>query len=324
MEKSQKVLQQIKQYKNKIERYNALVSHWEDAKVLVALAIEADDDSLLGEIKQNYDDICKKLDEMTLETLLSGKYDKCNAILTFHAGAGGTEAQDWTQILMRMYQMWAAKRGFGCETLDILDGDEAGVKSATIQISGLNAYGYCKSEKGVHRLVRISPFDASGRRHTSFASVEVMPEIDDEIDIKINPDDLKVDTYRSSGAGGQHVNKTESAIRITHIPTGVVVACQNERSQHKNRDTAMKMLKAKLVEIAEQQQKDKIEDIKGVQKEIGWGSQIRSYVFHPYNMVKDHRTNYEVGNIGAVMDGDLDGFINAYLQAASLGQLNLK
>ncbi len=324
MEKSQKVLQQIKQYKNKIERYNALVSHWEDAKVLVALAIEADDDSLLGEIKQNYDDICKKLDEMTLETLLSGKYDKCNAILTFHAGAGGTEAQDWTQMLMRMYQMWAAKRGFGCETLDILDGDEAGVKSATIQISGLNAYGYCKSEKGVHRLVRISPFDASGRRHTSFASVEVMPEIDDEIDIKINPDDLKVDTYRSSGAGGQHVNKTESAIRITHIPTGVVVACQNERSQHKNRDTAMKMLKAKLVEIAEQQQKDKIEDIKGVQKEIGWGSQIRSYVFHPYNMVKDHRTNYEVGNIGAVMDGDLDGFINAYLQAASLGQLNLK
>lgn len=324
MEKSQKVLQQIKQYKNKIERYNALVSHWEDAKVLVALAIEADDDSLSGEIKQNYDDICKKLDEMTLETLLSGKYDKCNAILTFHAGAGGTEAQDWTQMLMRMYQMWAAKRGFGCETLDILDGDEAGVKSATIQISGLNAYGYCKSEKGVHRLVRISPFDASGRRHTSFASVEVMPEIDDEIDIKINPDDLKVDTYRSSGAGGQHVNKTESAIRITHIPTGVVVACQNERSQHKNRDTAMKMLKAKLVEIAEQQQKDKIEDIKGVQKEIGWGSQIRSYVFHPYNMVKDHRTNYEVGNIGAVMDGDLDGFINAYLQAASLGQLNLK
>ncbi len=324
MEKSQKVLQQIKQYKNKIERYNALVSHWEDAKVLVALAIEADDDSLLGEIKQNYDDICKKLDEMTLETLLSGKYDKCNAILTFHAGAGGTEAQDWTQMLMRMYQMWAAKRGFGYETLDILDGDEAGVKSATIQISGLNAYGYCKSEKGVHRLVRISPFDASGRRHTSFASVEVMPEIDDEIDIKINPDDLKVDTYRSSGAGGQHVNKTESAIRITHIPTGVVVACQNERSQHKNRDTAMKMLKAKLVEIAEQQQKDKIEDIKGVQKEIGWGSQIRSYVFHPYNMVKDHRTNYEVGNIGAVMDGDLDGFINAYLQAASLGQLNLK
>ena len=324
MEKSQKVLKQIKQYKNKIERYNALVSHWEDAKVLVALAIEADDDSLLGEIKQNYDDICKKLDEMTLETLLSGKYDKCNAILTFHAGAGGTEAQDWTQMLMRMYQMWAAKRGFGCETLDILDGDEAGVKSATIQISGLNAYGYCKSEKGVHRLVRISPFDASGRRHTTFASVEVMPEIDDEIDIKINPDDLKVDTYRSSGAGGQHVNKTESAIRITHIPTGVVVACQNERSQHKNRDTAMKMLKAKLVEIAEQQQKDKIEDIKGVQKEIGWGSQIRSYVFHPYNMVKDHRTNYEVGNIGAVMDGDLDGFINAYLQAASLGQLNLK
>ncbi len=324
MEKSQKVLQQIKQYKNKIERYENLVSAWEDAKVLVQLAIEADDDSLFDEIKQSYESVKNTLDEMTLETLLSGKYDKCNAIFTFHAGAGGTEAQDWTQMLMRMYQMWAAKRGFACEVLDILDGDEAGVKSATIQIAGLNAYGYCKSEKGVHRLVRISPFDSSGRRHTSFASVEVMPEIDDEIDIKINPEDLKVDTYRSSGAGGQHVNKTESAIRITHIPTGVVVACQNERSQHKNRDTAMKMLKAKLVEIAEQQQKDKIEDIKGVQKEIGWGSQIRSYVFHPYNMVKDHRTNFEVGNIGAVMDGDLDGFINSYLQAASLGQLNLK
>ncbi len=324
MENSQKVMQKIKQYKGKIEKYDGLVSAWEDAKVLVALAIEEDDDGLLSEVVDGYNSVSEILEKMTLETLLSGKYDKCNAILTFHAGAGGTEAQDWTQMLVRMYQMWAAKRGYACEMLDFLDGDEAGLKSATIQISGENAYGYCKSEKGVHRLVRISPFDASGRRHTSFASVEVMPEIDDEIDIKINPDDLKVDTYRSSGAGGQHVNKTESAIRITHIPTGVVVACQNERSQHKNRDTAMKMLKAKLAEIAEQQQKDKIDDIKGVQKEIGWGSQIRSYVFHPYNMVKDHRTNYEVGNIGAVMDGDLDGFINAYLQGASLGQLNLK
>ena len=324
MEQSQKTLRKIKQYKDKAARYNSLVSDWDDAKTLVALAIEEDDDSLLDEIVQSYEHVNKTLEDMTLETLLSGKYDKSNAILTFHAGAGGTEAQDWAQMLMRMYQMWAAKRGFDCETLDFLDGDEAGIKSATILISGLNAYGYAKSEKGVHRLVRISPFDASGRRHTSFASVEVMPEIEDDIEVKINPEDLRVDTYRASGAGGQHINKTDSAIRITHIPTGVVVSCQTERSQHKNRETAMKMLKSKLVQIAEQQHKDKIEDIKGVQKEIAWGSQIRSYVFHPYTMVKDHRTNYEVGNIGAVMDGALDGFINAYLQAASLGQLNEK
>ncbi len=324
MEKSQKILQSIKQKKDKVARFEAFENKWEDAKTLVQLAIEENDDSLLPEVRQEHSELMESLQSMTLETLLSGKYDKYNAILTLHAGAGGTEAQDWAAMLLRMYQMWASKRGFGCEMLDFLDGDEAGYKSATILISGLNAYGYAKSEKGVHRLVRISPFDASGRRHTSFASVEVMPEIDDEIEITIKPDDLKVDTYRSSGAGGQHVNKTESAIRITHIPTGVIVACQNERSQHKNRDTAMKMLKAKLIEIAEQQQKDKIEDIKGVQKEIGWGSQIRSYVFHPYNMVKDHRTGYEVGNIGAVMDGDLDGFINAFLRAASLGQLNLK
>ena len=324
MENSQKVLQKAKQLKDKVARYESLESEWEDAKVLVQLAIEEDDDSLLAEIKQAYDSVVADLEAMTLETLLSGKYDKCNAIVTLHAGAGGTEAQDWAAMLLRMYQMWAQQRGFACETLDFLDGEEAGLKSVTIQISGLNAYGYAKAEKGVHRLVRISPFDSSGRRHTSFASVEVMPEIDDDVDVVIDSDDLKVDTYRSSGAGGQHVNKTESAIRITHIPTGVVVSCQNERSQHKNRDTAMKMLKAKLMEIAEQQQKDKIEDIKGAQKEIGWGSQIRSYVFHPYNMVKDHRTNFEVGNIGAVMDGGLDGFITAYLQAASLGQLNLK
>ncbi len=324
METSQKTLQKIKQLKDKVQRYDKLVGDWEDAKTLVALAIEEDDDSLLDEIKEACDGVNEALESMTLETLLSGKYDKCNAIITFHAGAGGTEAQDWAQMLLRMYQMWAAKRDFTCEVLDLLDGDEAGIKSATILISGINAYGYAKSEKGVHRLVRISPFDASGRRHTSFASVEVMPEIEDEIEVKINPEDLRVDTFRASGAGGQHINKTDSAIRITHIPTGVVVACQTERSQHQNRETAMKMLKSKLVQIAEQQQKDKIEDIKGVQKEIAWGSQIRSYVFHPYNMVKDHRTNFEVGNIGAVMDGALDGFINAYLQAASLGQLNEK
>ena len=224
-------------------------------------------------------------------------------------------------MLYRMYTHWAERRGYTVETLDFLDGEEAGLKSITFLVQGLNAYGYAKCEKGVHRLVRISPFDSAARRHTSFASCEVMPEIDDDIEVNINPEDLRIDTYRSSGAGGQHINKTESAIRITHIPTGVVVTCQNERSQHKNRETAMKMLKSKLIEIAEREQKEKIDDLKGVQKEIGWGSQIRSYVFHPYTMVKDHRTNYEVGNIGAVMDGDIDGFINAYLIAASRGEL---
>ena len=252
---------------------------------------------------------------------MSGKYDKNNAIITLHAGAGGTEAQDWCEMLYRMYTHWAERRGYSVETLDFLDGEEAGLKSITFLVEGLNAYGYAKCEKGVHRLVRISPFDSAARRHTSFASCEVMPEIDDDIEVDINPEDLRVDTYRSSGAGGQHINKTESAIRITHIPTGVVVTCQNERSQHKNRETAMKMLKSKLIEIAEREQKEKIEDLKGVQMEIGWGSQIRSYVFHPYTMVKDHRTNYEVGNINAVMDGDIDGFINAYLIAKSRGEL---
>jgi len=258
---------------------------------------------------------------MRLETLLTGAYDKNNAIITLHSGAGGTEAQDWCEMLFRMYSRWAERRGFKVTTLDFLDGEEAGLKSITFEIEGLNAYGYAKSEKGIHRLVRISPFDSAKRRHTSFASVEVMPEISDDIEINISPEDLKVDTYRASGAGGQHVNKTESAIRITHIPSGVVVACQNERSQHKNRDTAMKMLKAKLVEIAEREQKDKIEDIKGVQMEIGWGSQIRSYVFCPYTMVKDHRTNFEIGNVDRIMDGDLDGFVTAYLKAKSRGEL---
>ena len=268
------------------------------------------------------DEISAELDKMTLETLLSGPYDKNNAIITLHAGAGGTEAQDWCEMLLRMYQMYAQKNGYTVQTLDILPGDDAGTKSATIMISGLNAYGYLKSEKGVHRLVRISPFDAAGRRHTSFASIEVMPEIADDVEINIRTEDLKVDTYRASGAGGQHINKTDSAIRITHIPTGIVVSCQTQRSQHQNREYAMRMLKAKLAEVAEQQQKEKIEDIKGVQKEIAWGSQIRSYVFHPYTLVKDHRTGFEMGNIGAVMDGDLNGFINAYLKAASLGKLS--
>ncbi len=321
---SQKVLQKIKEQNTKIERFNALKTDWEDISTLVELAIAEDDDTLLEEITTGFEALKEKIENMKLETLLSGPYDKSNAIITLHAGAGGTEAQDWCQMLYRMYNMWAEARGYKVSVLDILDGDEAGLKGASILIEGLNAYGFAKCEKGIHRLVRISPFDSAGRRHTSFASVEVMPDIEDDIEININPDDLRIDTYRASGAGGQHVNKTSSAIRITHIPTGVVVACQNERSQFQNKDAAMKMLKAKLMELAEAEQKERIEDIKGVQKEIAWGSQIRSYVFHPYNMVKDHRTNYEVGNIGAVMDGRIDEFINDYLRKASLGQLNLK
>ncbi len=321
MDAAGKVLQKIKGLKAKLERYETLYSSWEDLTTLVALAIEEGDASVLPEVKEGFKELFENLNSMKLETLLSGKYDASNAILTLHAGAGGTEAQDWCEMLYRMYTRWAERRGFKTTTIDYLDGEEAGIKSVTFQIEGLNAYGYAKCEKGVHRLVRISPFDSSGRRHTSFASLDVMPEIDDSIEINISPEDLKVDTYRASGAGGQHINKTESAIRITHIPTGVVVTCQNERSQHKNRDMAMKMLKSKLVEIAEREQKEKIEDLKGVQMEIGWGSQIRSYVFHPYSMVKDHRTSFETGNTGAVMDGDLDGFIDAYLTALSRGEL---
>ncbi len=321
MEAAGKVLQKTKGLRDKIERYDSLYGDWEDLSTLVMLAIEEDDDSVLEEIKTGFDALSKHLENMRLETLLSGPYDKNSAILTLHAGAGGTEAQDWCEMLLRMYTRWAERRGYKVTTLDYLDGEEAGVKSVTIEIEGLNAYGYTKAEKGVHRLVRISPFDSSGRRHTSFASAEVMPVIEDDIEININPEDLRVDTYRSSGAGGQHINKTESAIRITHLPTGIVVTCQNERSQHKNRETAMKMLKSKLIEVAEREHKEKIEDLKGVQMEIGWGSQIRSYVFHPYSMVKDHRTNFETGNTGAVMDGDLDGFIQEYLKAKSRGDL---
>lgn len=321
MEAAGKILQQIKGRRDRLERYSKLKSDWEDLSTLVELAIEESDETVLDEVKTGYNNLATTLEDMKLETMLSGKYDKNNAIITLHAGAGGTEAQDWCEMLYRMYTHWAERRGFKTETIDFLDGEEAGLKSITFLVEGLNAYGYAKSEKGVHRLVRISPFDSAARRHTSFASAEVMPEIDNDIDVEINPDDLKIDTYRSSGAGGQHINKTESAIRITHIPTGVVVTCQNERSQHKNKDMAMKMLKSKLIEIAEREQKEKIEDLKGVQLDIGWGSQIRSYVFHPYTMVKDHRTNYEVGNINAVMDGDIDGFINAYLIAKSRGEL---
>ena len=321
MDAAGRVLQQVKGLRDKVTRYEKLKSAWEDLVTLVALAIEEEDESVLEEVKTGYQQLKENLESMKLETLLSGKYDKNSAIITLHAGAGGTEAQDWCEMLFRMYCRWAERRGYKTETLDYLDGEEAGIKSVTFLVEGLNAYGYAKSEKGVHRLVRISPFDSAARRHTSFASVEVMPEIDDDIDVQVNPEDLRIDTYRSSGAGGQHINKTESAIRITHLPTGVVVTCQNERSQHKNRETAMKMLKSKLIEIAEREQKEKIEDLKGVQMEIGWGSQIRSYVFHPYSMVKDHRTNFEAGNTGAVMDGDIDGFINAYLIAKSKGEL---
>lgn len=318
---SQKILQKTSQLRDKVSKYDMLVRDYEDALTLIELANEAEDVSLLIEVTESVEKFVQTLADERLVTLLNGEYDANNAILTFHAGAGGTEAQDWNEMLVRMYTHWAERHNFKVKMLDFLDGEEAGLKSAVLLIEGINAYGYLKSESGVHRLVRISPFDSSGRRHTSFASLEVMPEISDDTTVEINPEDLKVDTYRSGGAGGQHVNKTESAIRITHIPTGIVVACQNERSQHQNREVALKMLKSKLIEIKEREHLDKIEDIKGVQKEIAWGSQIRSYVFMPYTLAKDHRTGFESGNIGAVMDGDLDGFINAYLKAASLGQL---
>ncbi len=315
MEKSQKVLQKTKGLKTKVERYLKLASDWEDLKVLNELALEENDESVISEIGEGMAVLKEELQKLKLETLLIKPYDKNNAILTLHAGAGGTEAQDWVQMLLRMYTRWAEKHGYTVRTLDILDGDEAGIKSVATNIIGENAYGFLRSEKGVHRLVRISPFDASGRRHTSFASADVMPELDDDIKVDIDPEDLRVDTYRASGAGGQHINKTESAIRITHIPTGVVVSCQTERSQFQNRDTAMKMLKAKLLELKEREHKEKIEDLKGIQLDIAWGSQIRSYVFCPYTLVKDHRTNAEMGDVNSVMDGDIDKFINAYLSS---------
>lgn len=321
MDKSQVILQRTSALKNKVEGYNTLVSKYDDAMALIELANEDEDLSLLEEAQSEVEAIKEELEKQRLQTLLTGEYDSRNAILTFHAGSGGTEAQDWAEMLYRMYNRWAEKGGFKVKTLDYLDGDEAGLKSAVILVEGLNAYGYLKSEAGVHRLVRVSPFDSSGRRHTSFASLEVMPEIDDNIQIDINPEDIKMDVYRASGAGGQKVNKTSSAVRLTHIPTGIVVACQVERSQHQNREVAMKMLMSKLMEIKEREHLDKIEDIKGVQKEITWGSQIRSYVFMPYTLVKDHRTSYETGNISAVMDGDIDGFINAYLKALSQNSL---
>ena len=286
-----------------------------DTMVLIELGNEANDESVVPEVKGNVKKLSKKIDNLEVESLLSGKHDKDNAIITIHPGAGGTEAQDWAEMLYRMYSMWAEKNDYKLEELDYLEGDGAGLKSVTFSVSGENSYGYLKGENGVHRLVRISPFDSAGRRHTSFASVEVIPEISDDVEVIINPEDLRVDTYRSSGAGGQHVNKTESAIRITHIPTNIVVSCQTQRSQIQNRETAMKMLKSKLLELKERENKEKIEDLKGVQREIAWGSQIRSYVFCPYTMVKDHRTNYETGNVEAVMNGEINEFINAYLKS---------
>ena len=313
LDNSQKVLQRIKQLKTKLAGYEKLDGRWSDLVTLCQMAIEENDESLLPEIEEEFGAFSGALETARLETLLSGEYDNSTAILSFHAGAGGTEAQDWVEMLYRMYTRWAERHGMKYKLLDWLDGEEAGIKSASIEIDGDNAYGLLKSEGGIHRLVRISPFDASGRRHTSFAAVEVTPLISDDVEVEIKPEDLKVDTYRSSGAGGQHVNKTESAIRITHIPTGLVVACQIERSQHQNREVAMRMLRSKLIEIKERQHLDKISDIKGEQMKIEWGSQIRSYVFMPYTLVKDNRTGFEIGNINAVMDGEIDGFINAYL-----------
>ena len=313
VENSQRVQKRLKQLKGKTENYQKLCAQWDDLMTLCEMAIEENDDSMLPELQSDFAAFEKKLEETRLGTLLTGEYDANNAILTFHAGAGGTEAQDWTQMLYRMYNMWAERHGYTVKLMDYLDGDEAGIKSATIMIEGENAYGFLKSENGIHRLVRISPFDSSGRRHTSFAALEVMPEISDDSEIELRDEDIKMDVYRSSGAGGQKVNKTSSAVRLTHIPTGIVVASQVERSHFQNLENCKNMLRARLAEIKEREHLEKISDIKGVQQKIEWGSQIRSYVFMPYTLAKDHRTGYENGNIQNVMDGDIDGFINAFL-----------
>ncbi len=313
-ENSSKILQQIKQKKDKIEAFETLKNRLEDAIVLAEMGIEENDESVVAEVEAEMAEVIKEEERQRIEVLLSGEYDRNNAIVSFHPGAGGTEAQDWALMLYRMYTRWGERHGYNVKLLDWLDGEEAGIKSATIMVEGTNAYGYLKSEAGVHRLVRISPFDASGRRQTSFASVDVMPEFEDDGKIEIRDEDLEITAHRSSGAGGQHVNKTDSAIRITHIPTGIVVGCQTERSQLQNKETALKMLKSKLMEIKERENLARIDDIKGVKNNIEWGSQIRSYVFMPYTLAKDNRTGYEDGNITAVMDGEIDGFINAYLK----------
>ncbi|MDK2794486.1 MAG: peptide chain release factor 2 [Caldanaerobacter sp.] len=317
LKKSQELSKKQKALKELLEEYESLLSRCEDLYTLIELGLEEGDESIAEEVEREYKELKKEVENLKIRTLLSGPYDKNNAILSIHAGSGGTEAQDWAEMLLRMYTRWANDKGFEVEMLDYLEGEEAGIKSATLLIKGPFAYGYLKGEAGVHRLVRISPFDAAGRRHTSFALVEVIPELEDDIEIEIRPEDLKIDTFRASGAGGQHVNKTESAVRITHLPTGIVVSCQNERSQIQNRETAMKMLKAKLLDLMMKERKEKIEDLKGEHREAAWGNQIRSYVFQPYTLVKDHRTNYEEGNVNAVMDGEIDGFINAYLKQKS-------
>lgn len=312
-ENSQRILQKSKNIRDKLDILNKLVNDCQDILTLVDLGLEEEDETVLDEVQQSFGDVSERYEKLRLQTLLTGEYDKNDAIFTLHAGAGGTEAMDWVEMLFRMYTRWAENNNFQTRVLDFLEGEEAGIKSVTVEVTGENAYGYLKSEKGVHRLVRISPFDASGRRHTSFASMDVMPMLDDSIKIDINPEDIKMDVYRSSGAGGQHINKTSSAVRLTHIPTGIVVACQTERSQFQNRDTAMKMLYAKLLELKEREQKEKISEIKGEQMDIAWGSQIRSYVFCPYTLVKDHRTGFEEGNVDKVMNGGIDEFISAHL-----------
>ena len=320
LEKAQKVQRRIAQLKSKLEGQARRKSEWSDLMTLCEMGNEEEDESLIPELEEGYAKLESDIEEARLSSLLTGEYDNSNAILTIHAGAGGTEAQDWAQMLYRMYTRWAERHGFDCKTMDYQDCDDGGIKSATIMISGENAYGYLRSEHGVHRLVRVSPFDANARRQTSFAAVEVMPEIPDDVEVDIRPEDIEMQVYRSSGAGGQHVNKTSSAVRLIHKPTGVVVSCQTERSQFQNRDNCMKMLRAKLVQLKMEAHLEKISDIKGVQLKIEWGSQIRSYVFMPYQLVKDNRTAYETSNINGVMDGDLDGFINAYLRASATGE----
>lgn len=312
--KAQENMKELKALESVVDGYDSLKNRFDDIQTLIEMGYEDEDDSLIQEIEEELDTFIHDYDELRISTLLSGEYDADNAILTLHAGAGGTESCDWAGMLARMYQRWADKKGYSVEILDSLDGDEAGIKSITMQINGTNAYGYLKSEKGVHRLVRISPFNAAGKRQTSFVSCDVMPDIEEDIDIEIADDDIRIDTFRSSGAGGQHINKTSSAIRITHYPTGIVVQCQNERSQHMNKDKAMQMLKAKLLLLKQQENQALQDDIRGDITEIGWGNQIRSYVMQPYTMVKDHRTNEETGNVGAVLDGDIDLFINGYLK----------